>query len=171
MSKKSHVGKFGHLLLIAFTYLFLWVPIIVLLVHPRAEALPERAAVGLGHGDAVEEDTEGHALETPNIDPCFAGPMPNVVQTGDSLESLRLEDGGAAVTLAPSRGGMVTRFSIGEVPVLFLDESTLRDPSKNVRGGIPVLFPIAGKLPADRYEVDGRTFTQAPMNPTSSSQA
>lgn len=32
MSKKSHVGKFGHLILIACTYLFLWVPIIVLLV-------------------------------------------------------------------------------------------------------------------------------------------
>jgi galactose mutarotase-like enzyme len=84
--------------------------------------------------------------------------MPNVVHTGDDLESLRLEDGGAAVMLAPHRGGMVTRFSVGDVPVLFLDESTLRDPTKNVRGGIPVLFPIAGKLPGDRYEVDGRTF-------------
>src|SRR5690349_18054609 len=32
MAKRSHVRRAGHLLLIAFTYLFLWVPIIVLLV-------------------------------------------------------------------------------------------------------------------------------------------
>jgi spermidine/putrescine transport system permease protein len=32
VAKRSYVGRFGHLLLIACTYLFLWVPIIVLLV-------------------------------------------------------------------------------------------------------------------------------------------
>ncbi len=32
MAKRSHLGKFGHVLLIACTYLFLWVPIVVLLV-------------------------------------------------------------------------------------------------------------------------------------------
>jgi galactose mutarotase-like enzyme len=86
--------------------------------------------------------------------------MRKVTRTGDELETLRLEDGtsGAIVHLAPSRGGMATRFVVRDVPVLFLDEGTLRDPTKNVRGGIPVLFPIAGKLPGDRYEVDGRTY-------------
>ncbi len=85
--------------------------------------------------------------------------MARVTHTGDLLEPLRLEDEatGATVSLAPARGGMVTRFSVGDVPVLYLDESTLRDPAKNVRGGIPILFPIAGKLPGDRYELDGRT--------------
>jgi len=53
---------------------------------------------------------------------------------------------------------MVTRFSVGGSEVLFLDETTLRDPSKSVRGGIPVLFPIAGKLPGGHYEVKGRTY-------------
>jgi galactose mutarotase-like enzyme len=87
--------------------------------------------------------------------------MAKVVHTGDELEPVRLEDEAtrAVVSIAPSRGGMVTRFSVGDVPVLYLDEGTLRDPAKNVRGGIPVLFPIAGKLPGDRYEVDGRAFT------------
>jgi spermidine/putrescine transport system permease protein len=32
VAKRSHVGRFGHLVLIALTYLFLWVPIVVLLV-------------------------------------------------------------------------------------------------------------------------------------------
>lgn len=86
--------------------------------------------------------------------------MPKVIRTQDPLEPLRLEDeaSGAVVSVAPGRGGMVTRYAVGGVPVLYLDEATLRDPTKNVRGGIPVLFPIAGKLPGDRYEVDGRTF-------------
>ena len=87
--------------------------------------------------------------------------MPRVTHTPGTLEALRLEDEttGSIVSLAPARGGMATRFSVGGVPVLFLDEATLADLDKNVRGGIPILFPIAGKLPGDRYEVAGRTFS------------
>jgi galactose mutarotase-like enzyme len=87
--------------------------------------------------------------------------MPKVTHVDAALETLRLEDEatGAVVALAPSRGGMATRFSVGPVPVLFLDDSTLIDPTKSVRGGIPILFPIAGKLPGDRYEAAGKTFT------------
>ena len=86
--------------------------------------------------------------------------MPKVIRTPGPLETLRLEDEstGSFVLLAPARGGMVTRFVAGAEPVLFLDETTLADPGKSVRGGIPILFPIAGKLPGDRYEVGGRTF-------------
>jgi galactose mutarotase-like enzyme len=85
--------------------------------------------------------------------------MPRVIHAPGPLENLRLEDdAGATVSLAPSRGGMLTRFAVGAIPVLFLDESTLLDRTKSVRGGVPVLFPIAGKLPGERYEVDGRTY-------------
>ncbi len=86
--------------------------------------------------------------------------MPKVVHCDDALEALRLEDegAGAVVVVAPARGGMVTRFSVRGVPVLFLDESTLRDPSKSVRGGVPVCFPIAGKLPEGRYSVGGKSY-------------
>ena len=87
--------------------------------------------------------------------------MPKVIRMSGPLETLRLEDeaAGSSVSLAPARGGMVTRFAVGGAPVLFLDEATLADPTKSVRGGIPVLFPIAGKLPGDRYAIGGRTFT------------
>jgi galactose mutarotase-like enzyme len=86
--------------------------------------------------------------------------MPKVEHTGDPLETLCLEDEGAAAVahVAPDRGGMVTRFTVGGVPVLFLDDATLRDPTKSVRGGIPICFPIAGKLPDGRYEVGGRSY-------------
>jgi galactose mutarotase-like enzyme len=86
--------------------------------------------------------------------------MARVIHTNDPLETLRLEDEatGASVHIAPSRGGMVTRFEVGSTPVLFLDESTLVAPNKSVRGGIPILFPIAGKLPNGRYEAKGGSF-------------
>ncbi|HSQ68147.1 MAG TPA: galactose mutarotase [Polyangiaceae bacterium] len=75
----------------------------------------------------------------------------------DALETLELRDTEARslLVLAPARGGMATRLSLGGRHRFFLDESTLRDPSKNVRGGNPVLFPSPGKLEDDRYERDG----------------
>lgn len=64
-------------------------------------------------------------------------------------ETVGLAHGSAAARLAPARGGMVTRFSVGGEDVLFLDEATLADATKNVRGGVPILFPIGGKLAPD----------------------
>ncbi len=63
------------------------------------------------------------------------------------LTRWRLSDGAAQVELAPERGGLVTRYAVGGDEVLFLDESTFVDRSKNVRGGVPLLFPFAGKPP------------------------
>ena len=74
-----------------------------------------------------------------------------------SLETVVLSHGQASAFVAPARGGMVTRFFLGERPILYLDEATLLDPTKNVRGGIPVLFPSPGKLADDRFARDGRT--------------
>src|SRR5262249_51654632 len=50
------------------------------------------------------------------------------------IETIRLSDGKGEAWIAPARGGMVTRLSIGGEDVLYLDEATLGDPSKNVRG-------------------------------------
>lgn len=70
---------------------------------------------------------------------------------------LRLTDAqtGAVVAIEPARGGIVTRFDVGDRRVLFLDVATLRDPTKNVRGGIPVLFPSPGKLDGDAWAYAG----------------
>ena len=64
------------------------------------------------------------------------------------LSRWRLTDGESLVEVAPSRGGLVTRFEVAGVPVLFMDEATLLDSAKNVRGGVPLLFPFAGKPPS-----------------------
>lgn len=71
------------------------------------------------------------------------------------LETILLTAGNARAHIAPDRGGMVTRFSVGDRRILFLDESTLVDPTKNVRGGVPVLFPSPGKLVDDHWTRNG----------------
>jgi galactose mutarotase-like enzyme len=63
----------------------------------------------------------------------------------------------ARVVVAPARGGMATRFEVGGSAVFFLDEATLTDPTKSVRGGNPVLFPSPGPLAGDRFTRDGRS--------------
>ena len=75
------------------------------------------------------------------------------------LETVVLEDpvSRARVVVAPSRGGMVTRFEVAGAPVLFLDVASLVDETKNVRGGNPVLFPSPGPLAGDRFTQGGRS--------------
>jgi len=74
-----------------------------------------------------------------------------------NLETVVLKSGNAAVYVAPARGGMATRFYVGERPIFYLDEATLLDTTKNVRGGNPVLFPSPGRLENDAFTRDGQT--------------
>ncbi len=60
-----------------------------------------------------------------------------------------LQNGEALAEIVPERGALCSRLRLDGSELLFMDPSTLADPQKNVRGGIPVLFPIAGKPPAD----------------------
>ena len=62
----------------------------------------------------------------------------------------------ARFTLRPSRGGMVTGYSVGAHAVMFMDGDSLADLTKNVRGGNPVLFPSPGKLAGDAWAHGGK---------------
>src|SRR4051812_15902898 len=72
------------------------------------------------------------------------------------LVTLADSEADSAVVVAPARGAIVTSFRAGGRELLFMDESTLNDPSKNVRGGNPVLFPAPGKLEGDAWKWEGR---------------
>jgi galactose mutarotase-like enzyme len=76
------------------------------------------------------------------------------VSRGETLE-LYDDQARSAVSIVPGRGAIATKFRVGDRELLYLDEATLQDPQKNVRGGIPVLFPSPGKLDGDRFERDG----------------
>jgi galactose mutarotase-like enzyme len=71
------------------------------------------------------------------------------VRTGNraGFETFVISTSQASAEVCPARGGLVTRFSIAGDELLYLDEETFEDLSKNVRGGIPILFPVAGPPP------------------------
>jgi len=83
------------------------------------------------------------------------GPFPGIA----GLDTYALVDGGCRVEVLPSRGALVSRMCVDGDELLYLDEATVADPAKNVRGGIPVLFPNAGPLPGDTYSVDRQQYT------------
>lgn len=62
------------------------------------------------------------------------------------------------VKIAPERGGIVTEFALAGRPILYLDEASLLDTGRSVRGGIPILFPICGNLPDDTYRIGGTPY-------------
>jgi galactose mutarotase-like enzyme len=63
------------------------------------------------------------------------------------------------VAVAPQRGAIVTSLSVDGQEVLYFDQSTFDDPDKNVRGGVPVLFPICGPLAEASYEWSGVAYS------------
>jgi galactose mutarotase-like enzyme len=62
--------------------------------------------------------------------------------------------------VAPERGAIVTALTVGGRDLLFMDRATLADASLSVRGGIPLLFPFAGRLDGDRLVHAGTTMKQ-----------
>jgi galactose mutarotase-like enzyme len=77
---------------------------------------------------------------------------PLVLELADDREGAH-----ARVELSPSRGGMATRFRVGDRDLFYMDAATLADPTKNVRGGNPVLFPSPGKLDGDTWTYAGQS--------------
>ncbi len=73
---------------------------------------------------------------------------------------MRLESGDVVVEVVPDRGAIVAGLTVAGKPVLYLDRATLDDPTKNVRGGIPVLFPFAGKLADETLALTGTKMKQ-----------
>ena len=55
------------------------------------------------------------------------------------------------IEVVPERGGIITRWRDEDHEILYLDEARYADPTKTIRGGIPILFPICGNVPDDTY--------------------
>lgn len=60
--------------------------------------------------------------------------------------------------VVPERGGIIIGFGVDGDEVLFLNKETLYDREKNIRGGIPILFPISGQLENGEYEWNGHVY-------------
>lgn len=65
----------------------------------------------------------------------------------------------SSVILCPERGGIAISCILHGRELFYLDEATLNDPSANIRGGNPVLFPICGALIDGQYEWEGQIYS------------
>ncbi|WP_026884598.1 aldose epimerase [Clostridium akagii] len=63
------------------------------------------------------------------------------------------------IKICPERGGIIIGFGVNETETLYLDKKTFYDSSSNIRGGIPVLFPLCGQLPNGKYELNGTQYS------------
>ena len=72
--------------------------------------------------------------------------MQNSAEKKLKFETISLP-GGDEMICCPERGGIIVSVKILGKEILYLEEDTLYDASKNVRGGVPVLFPNAGPIP------------------------
>jgi len=65
----------------------------------------------------------------------------------------------SVVRICPERGGIVIGCRLHGEELLYLDRATFLDPKANIRGGVPVLFPICGQLVEGRYEWEGAVYS------------
>lgn len=77
-----------------------------------------------------------------------------------SFEEIEIRRGDVSARVSPERGGLITSLSVGGKEILYLDRATFDDPTKNVRGGIPILFPFCGMLEDGLYVPAGTKMKQ-----------
>lgn len=63
------------------------------------------------------------------------------------------------VKVAPERGGIILSYGVEGEEILYLNKETFYATNKNIRGGIPVLFPISGQLTDGKYEWEGKKYS------------
>lgn len=68
------------------------------------------------------------------------------------------EDAKSQIEVVPERGGIITRWRIDNREILYLDEERYTDPTKTIRGGVPILFPICGNLPDNTFHHQGKSY-------------
>ncbi|WP_027086072.1 aldose epimerase [Cohnella panacarvi] len=62
------------------------------------------------------------------------------------------------VVFCPERGAIVTHCRLQDQELLYLDRETFLNPQANIRGGIPILYPICGQLAGGQYEWNGAVY-------------
>jgi len=76
------------------------------------------------------------------------------------FKQISLISGDTQAKIAPERGALVTFLSINDTKILYLDTQTFDDLTKNVRGGIPILFPNAGPVRGEPYNLPQHGFVR-----------
>ncbi|MDD2225029.1 MAG: hypothetical protein PHP97_02615 [Candidatus Shapirobacteria bacterium] len=69
---------------------------------------------------------------------------PEINSDSFKIETIKFNNN--EVSVCPERGGIITSLKLNNNEILYLDESTFKDTSVSVKGGIPILFPQAGPI-------------------------
>ena len=64
----------------------------------------------------------------------------------------------STIEVVPERGGIITRWQVGDREILYLDAERFSNRDLSVRGGVPILFPICGNLPDNSYTHNGQQY-------------
>lgn len=72
---------------------------------------------------------------------------------------LRDEASTSQIEVVPERGAIITSWRVQDQDILYLDAERFANPDLSVRGGIPILFPICGNLPENKYTYKGQQYT------------
>lgn len=68
------------------------------------------------------------------------------------------EETGNAIEINDQRGGILTQLTLQGENLLHLNGEVYKNKEKYIRGGIPILFPCAGRLEDDTYTLDGKEY-------------
>lgn len=82
----------------------------------------------------------------------------NVLEDKYKIYEIRDNDSDSWVKIAPQRGGIIIGYGVEGIEKLYLDKDTFYDENANIRGGIPILFPICGKLENGKYSLEGNEY-------------
>lgn len=75
-----------------------------------------------------------------------------------TMYQLSNEDNNSWITVCPERGGVILGYGVEGREKLYLNKETVYDRKQNIRGGIPILFPISGQLNDGCYEWGNKTY-------------
>jgi len=62
------------------------------------------------------------------------------------------------IEVVTERGCIISKYVYQGEQIFYLDQATLEDESKNIRGGNPILFPISSYLEDETYTYEGKAY-------------
>jgi galactose mutarotase-like enzyme len=86
--------------------------------------------------------------------------MYSIKKYNDKFEMYELKEESTMswIKVCPERGGIITSFGVNGKELLYLDKESFYDSNANIRGGIPILFPVCGQLKDGEYNLNGKIY-------------
>ncbi|MCR8658666.1 aldose epimerase family protein [Paenibacillus endoradicis] len=86
--------------------------------------------------------------------------MFNYLKKQDQFETYVLENttNETYIEVVPERGSIISKYVHNNQTIFYLEQETLDNPSENVRGGNPILFPISSYLVDETYHYNDTAY-------------